>query len=72
MDAAFLAGREPTGHFGLNGMRERAKLAGGNLTVWSEVDAGTEVELRLPAGIAYMAYRRGSLWSRTFAGRAKD
>jgi len=72
MDAAFLAGREPTGHFGLNGMRERAKLAGGNLTVWSEVDTGTEIELSVPAGIAYMAYRRGSLWSRTFAGRAKD
>ena len=24
---------------------KRARLIGGNLTVWSEVDAGTEVEL---------------------------
>ena len=39
-------GRE--GHFGLGGMRERAKLAGGKLTVWSGLDAGTEVELSIP------------------------
>ena len=44
-------GRE--GHFGLRGMRERAKLAGGKLTVWSAVDAGTEVELSIPAAHAY-------------------
>ena len=29
------------GHYGLPGMRERATLIGGKLTVWSEVDAGT-------------------------------
>jgi signal transduction histidine kinase/ligand-binding sensor domain-containing protein len=44
-------GRE--GHFGLRGMRERAKLIGGKLTVWSELDSGTEVELSLPANRAY-------------------
>jgi signal transduction histidine kinase/streptogramin lyase len=44
-------GRE--GHFGLRGMRERAKLIGGKLTVWSELDSGTEVELSLPASRAY-------------------
>jgi signal transduction histidine kinase/ligand-binding sensor domain-containing protein len=69
IDPAVLSGQQPTGHFGLNGMRERAKLAGGNLTVWSELDAGTEVELRVPAGIAYTASRRGSWWSRAFSGR---
>ena len=41
------------GHFGLRGMRERAKLIGGKLTVWSELDAGTEVELSIPASRAY-------------------
>jgi signal transduction histidine kinase len=46
-------GRE--GHFGLRGMRERAKLIGGKLTVWSELDAGTEVELSIPAARAYTA-----------------
>ena len=44
-------GRE--GHFGLRGMRERAKLIGGNLTLWSELDAGTEVELSIPGARAY-------------------
>jgi len=44
-------GRE--GHFGLRGMRERAKLIGGKLTVWSELDAGTEVELSIPAARVY-------------------
>ena len=41
------------GHYGLRGMRERAKLMGGKLAVWSELDSGTEVELRIPASRAY-------------------
>jgi signal transduction histidine kinase/streptogramin lyase len=42
-----------TGHWGLNGMYERAKLVGANLDVWSKLDSGTEVELSVPASIAY-------------------
>jgi len=42
----------------LHGMRERAKLAGGELAIWSEVDAGTEVELNIPAGVAYAAAQK--------------
>jgi signal transduction histidine kinase len=42
-----------TGHWGLPGMRERAKSFGGNLELWSERGAGTEIELRVPAPIAY-------------------
>jgi ligand-binding sensor domain-containing protein/signal transduction histidine kinase len=41
------------GHYGLHGMRERAKLVGGRLEVWSELDSGTEVELSIPGPIAY-------------------
>jgi signal transduction histidine kinase/ligand-binding sensor domain-containing protein len=41
------------GHFGLPGMRERAELVGGKVAIWSERDAGTEVELTIPASIAY-------------------
>jgi signal transduction histidine kinase len=52
IDPAVLSGQGREGHFGLPGMRERAKLIGGKLVVWSEVDAGTEVELRIPAGAA--------------------
>jgi signal transduction histidine kinase len=41
------------GHWGLPGMRERAKSFGGKLEVWSEHGAGTEIELAVPAAIAY-------------------
>jgi signal transduction histidine kinase len=41
------------GHYGLPGMRERAKLIGGNLDLWTKVQAGTEIELTIPAAAAY-------------------
>jgi hypothetical protein len=34
-------------------MRERAKLVGADLAIWSEADSGTEVELSIPASRAY-------------------
>jgi signal transduction histidine kinase/ligand-binding sensor domain-containing protein len=40
-------------HHGLPGMRERAKLAGGQLSIWSELDSGTEIEITIPAAVAY-------------------
>jgi signal transduction histidine kinase len=43
----------PAGHFGLNGMRERAEKIGGSLEVWSKPGVGTEIELSIPAAIAY-------------------
>jgi len=45
------AGRD--GHWGLPGMRERAQQIGAKLDIWSELGAGTEVELRIPSSIAY-------------------
>ena len=53
IDPNVLSGDGRAGHFGLHGMRERAKLLGGNLTVWSEIDSGAEVELSIPASKAY-------------------
>jgi signal transduction histidine kinase len=41
------------GHWGLPGMRERAQEIGARLDIWSEAGAGTEVELSIPASIAY-------------------
>jgi signal transduction histidine kinase/ligand-binding sensor domain-containing protein len=70
IDAAVLARQGSEGHFGLHGMRERAALIGGELTVWSEVDAGTEVELCLPASKAYAAAPRRSWFSREFSAKA--
>jgi len=45
-----------SGHWGLPGMRERAKQMGAQLEVWSELGAGTEVELSIPGSIAYEAF----------------
>ena len=41
------------GHYGLLGMRERAKQVGGKLDFWSRAGAGTEIELSIPGSIAY-------------------
>jgi signal transduction histidine kinase/ligand-binding sensor domain-containing protein len=41
------------GHHGLSGLHERAKLAGGKLAVWSELNSGTEIDLTISASIAY-------------------
>jgi chemotaxis protein histidine kinase CheA len=34
-------------------MRERAEKIGGSLEVWSQPGVGTEIELSIPAAIAY-------------------
>ena len=54
IDPQYLSDHGSGGHFGLRGMRERAKLTGGKLTVWSERDSGTEVELSIPGDHAYV------------------
>jgi signal transduction histidine kinase/ligand-binding sensor domain-containing protein len=41
------------GHFGLRGMRERAKIIGAKMELWSNAGSGTEVELTMPAAHAY-------------------
>jgi signal transduction histidine kinase/ligand-binding sensor domain-containing protein len=69
IDPAILSSQGSEGHFGLPGMRERATLIGGKLVVWSEVDAGTEVELRVPASAAYATTRRRSWLVRKFAAK---
>lgn len=57
IDPKVLAEGDRAGHFGLRGMRERAALAGGKLTLWSAPDAGTEVELVIPASRVYPTAR---------------
>jgi signal transduction histidine kinase len=53
LDPKLLGGDGRAGHYGLPGMHERAKLVGGKLSVWSELHSGTEVELTVPASVAY-------------------
>ncbi len=45
------AGRE--GHWGLSGMKERAEKIGAKLKVYSRTGAGTEIELIVPARVAF-------------------
>jgi signal transduction histidine kinase len=42
-----------SGHYGLNGMRERARQTGAKLDIWSSAGSGTEIELSIPGSIAY-------------------
>ena len=53
IEQGLLNGAGRPGHFGLHGMQERAKVAGGKLAVFSRSGAGTEVELTIPASFAY-------------------
>jgi len=53
MDAEIAS--DGTGHFGLPGMRERAKVIGAGLEVWSSPGSGTEVQLIVPPSAAYEA-----------------
>ncbi len=53
ISSEFLGEEGREGHYGLTGMRERTKLVGGKLTIWTEVDSGTEIELVIPAAKAY-------------------
>ena len=62
IDQTILGSEHKEGHWGLRGMRERAKLVGGTLEVWSEVNSGTEIELSIPAASAYQE-APASFWS---------
>jgi signal transduction histidine kinase/streptogramin lyase len=71
IDPRILSEDERPGHYGLRGMRERAKLLGGKLSIWSELDSGTELELQIPARNAYerLPDRQRSWFAKTFSGR---
>jgi signal transduction histidine kinase len=53
IDPKILAEGGRSRHYGLPGMQERANLVRGKLTVRSRPDSGTEVELTIPASLAY-------------------
>jgi signal transduction histidine kinase len=53
IDPQLLCTEGLSGHYGLRGMRERAQSLGGELTIWSEVSSGTEIDLTVPSSGAY-------------------
>jgi signal transduction histidine kinase len=61
------------GHWGLRGVRERAKRIGAQLEFWSESGAGSEVQLTVPASVAYenSGERVGSKFLRRIKNRAQ-
>ncbi len=59
IDPAVLHGGK-AGHFGLEGMRERAARIGGKLALASSPGSGTEVKLVVPGGIIFRS--RGPAW----------
>ena len=72
IDPKVLAGDGRQGHYGLHGMRERAEVVGGKLTVWSDLDSGTEVELSIPAAAAYATSPSRSWLFGKSSGRASQ
>jgi len=53
IDPRILQAGGSAGHWGLRGVRERAQQIGAHLDFWSEAGAGTEVQLTVPAAVAY-------------------
>jgi len=62
IDRNVLEQGERLGHWGLPGVRERAKRIGARLKLWSEPGAGTEAELTVPARLAYGKVHRRQGW----------
>lgn len=56
-----LAASGRTGHYGLAGMRERARKLRASLVIRPRADQGTELLLTVPGGIAYKAEKRSLL-----------
>ena len=54
IDSEVLEQQGRAGHWGVAGMRERARLIGGQLEISSRQESGTEVDLRIPASITYV------------------
>ncbi|HEY0785324.1 MAG TPA: two-component regulator propeller domain-containing protein [Acidobacteriaceae bacterium] len=67
MDESFLNMGRP-GHWGLSGMRERAQALGGQLNIWSNGGAGTEIDLTLSARLAYARSVKQAPWRRSQPG----
>jgi signal transduction histidine kinase/ligand-binding sensor domain-containing protein len=59
MDQRVVDDGSKPGHWGLAGMRERALQIGATLEIWGGPEAGTELEIKVPACVAYRDGPRG-------------
>jgi signal transduction histidine kinase len=62
IDTNILKQGHQSGHWGLPAIRERAQTIGAQFDVWTRPGGGTEVELRIPAAIAYRSVGDFSRW----------
>jgi signal transduction histidine kinase len=60
--AEVLERQQKAGHWGVQGMRERARRIGAELELRSQPNSGTEIELILPASKAYQSSPVGRNW----------
>lgn len=58
IDPRILEAKGRSGHWGMVGMRERAKSIGGQLAIYAQPGAGTKIELFLPSAKAYAPSQR--------------
>jgi signal transduction histidine kinase/ligand-binding sensor domain-containing protein len=71
IDPEVVAAGGRQGHWGISGMRERAKRIGAQLDFWCEDGAGTEVQLKVPGTTAYEKRQNGHRF-RLFGRKAGD
>lgn len=64
LPAAVREAGERQGHYGLKGMRERAERIGGRLAISTRPNGGSEVEVQVPAGAAYLDGGHAWYWWR--------
>ena len=64
IDQSVLKAGSRTGHWGLPGMRERARVVHASMDIRAGASGGTEIELRIPAGVAYRRQIKGLSWFR--------
>jgi signal transduction histidine kinase len=72
IDRVFLEVGGRPGHWGIRGMRERARRIGAAFDIWTGAGLGTEVSLKVPAGIAYRESGAQShrWWARRWIGQS--
>lgn len=72
IEADVLASGGVPGHWGMAGMRERAQRLGARLMIRSGKGSGTDIELDIPAPVAYRHRTARATWWSKFIGRTQD